>query len=141
MTSRRTASSVVSPGSTNPASAEYIPGAKWRWRPSKHRSPSMTSMITTGSTRGKWRAPQTSQMRCQPAVVTRLTEPQFAQKEWRRWQSRHRLPPGQYSERSRSDKVLQRERAKVDAVIVGAGRWVLWRKIEREAEREASAAV
>ncbi len=53
----------------------------------------------------------------------------------------HRLRLGQYSERSRSDEVLQRERAKVDAVIVGAWRWVLWRKVEREAEREASAAV
>src|SRR5471030_2483695 len=53
----------------------------------------------------------------------------------------HRLRLGQYAERSRRDEVLQRERAKVDAVIAGAWRWVLRRRVEAEAEREASAPV
>ena len=69
-TSRLTASSIVSPGSRNPASAEYMPGAKRGWRPSRQRSPSIASMITTGSTRGKISMLQVGQTRLPPPPFT-----------------------------------------------------------------------
>src|SRR5213082_3521260 len=56
--SRRTASSMVSAASTKPARQEYMPGGKCFWRPSRHFSPDVTSMITTGSVRGKCSALQ-----------------------------------------------------------------------------------
>ena len=64
-TSRATASSTDSPWSMNPASAEYIRIRDSRPRdwPSRHRSPSWTSMIATGSVRGKCSAPQSVHLR------------------------------------------------------------------------------
>ena len=47
--------SIVSPGSRKPARQEYMPGWKCGERPSRQRSRSisMTSMMATGSVRGK----------------------------------------------------------------------------------------
>jgi hypothetical protein len=61
--SRRTAFSIVSPGSMKPASAEYMPGAKCRPRPSTHLSWVTVNMIATGSVRGKCSVPQALQCR------------------------------------------------------------------------------
>jgi len=52
-TSRRTAASSGSPGSTNPARVENRPGGQLAWWPSSSRSSvSTTVMITAGSVRG-----------------------------------------------------------------------------------------
>ncbi len=52
-TSRATACSMDSPGSTKPASVEKRPSGQCTWRPSRARSwSSVTSMITAGSVRG-----------------------------------------------------------------------------------------
>lgn len=52
-TSRATACSMDSPGSTNPARVEKRPFGQWTCRPSSARScSSVTSMITAGSVRG-----------------------------------------------------------------------------------------
>ena len=56
----------LSPGSTKPASVEYMPGRKFLLRPSRARSPSVTSMITAGSVRGKC-------IVAQPVAVQRRT--------------------------------------------------------------------
>ena len=64
--SRRTASSMVSAASTKPARHEYIPGRNCFCRPSRHLSPWVTSMITTGSVRGKCSALQFGHSRFQP---------------------------------------------------------------------------
>ena len=52
-------------------------GAKRRERPSTQRSPAITSMITTGSVRGKCSTPQDGQSRRQPACTTLVGAPQF----------------------------------------------------------------
>ena len=69
-TSRRTASSIVSPGSAKPARHDHMVGAKRRERPSTQRSPAIASMMTTGSVRGKCSRLQTGQSRRQPACTT-----------------------------------------------------------------------
>ena len=74
--SRLTAASMVSPGSTKPASAEYMPFGNLGWRTSRHASPSTASIMTTGSVRGKWIALQTGQSRLQPATATSVGAPQ-----------------------------------------------------------------
>jgi len=51
-TSRRTQSSIVSPGSTKPASALNMPGAKRCARASSISLPRVTSAIIAGDTRG-----------------------------------------------------------------------------------------
>ena len=72
-TSRRTASSIVSPGSTKPASVEKRPCGQAGLRPSSARSsglpgsPSVTTMITAGSERGNWSRPQLVQCSTCPA--------------------------------------------------------------------------
>ena len=81
--SRATASSTVSPGSTKPASAEYIPFGNMRWRARRHFSPKVGSMIATGSTRGKCSALHAGQTRFQPASATSVRAPQLAQKPCR----------------------------------------------------------
>ena len=58
-------------------------GAKRGERPSTHRSPEITSMMTTGSVRGKCSALQDGQSRRQPACTTRVGAPQLGQKRWR----------------------------------------------------------
>ena len=77
---RLAAASIVSPGSTNPASAEYMPFGNLGWRPSRQTSSSIASMMTTGSVRGKCVALQTLQSRRQPATATSVRAPQLAQK-------------------------------------------------------------
>ena len=57
-----------------------MPGGKRDWRPSRHWSPRVASMITTGSVRGKCCAPQAGQSRRQPEATTVLAAPQLAQK-------------------------------------------------------------
>ena len=69
--SRRTASSMVSAISTKPARHEYMPGRNCFCRPSRHLSPEVTSMITTGSVRGKCSALQFGQSRFQPPCFHR----------------------------------------------------------------------
>src|SRR5499425_1255292 len=86
-TSRRTASSSVSPGSTKPARHENRAPARRRLRPSRPRSPWIASMITTGSVRGKCVALQSGQRRTQPAEATLVREPHWAQKRCRACQS------------------------------------------------------
>jgi hypothetical protein len=44
---------MVSPGSMKPARQAYIPGAKIGLRPMTQQLPLITSMIATGSVRGK----------------------------------------------------------------------------------------
>ncbi len=52
-TSRPTACSIDSPGSTKPASVDQRPSGHSAWRPSRQRSSlSVISMITAGSVRG-----------------------------------------------------------------------------------------
>jgi len=73
-TSRATASSRLSPGSDEAGQRGVEssgPPAMCRWRPSSTRSPSGTSMITTGSVRGWCWAPQRSQRRTDPALDDR----------------------------------------------------------------------
>ena len=65
--SRRTASSIASPGSTKPARHDHMLAAKRPERPSRQRSPSIASMMTTGSVRGKCSTLQAGQSRFQPA--------------------------------------------------------------------------
>ena len=65
--SRRTASSMLSPGSTKPARQDHMLAAKRSERPSRQRSPSTASMITTGSVRGKCCDLAGGQSRRQPA--------------------------------------------------------------------------
>ena len=70
-TSRRTACSAVSPGSTNPASVENRPAGHACWRPNSARSSaSVTKTITAGSTRGKCDEPSDGQWRSAPAALT-----------------------------------------------------------------------
>ncbi len=77
--SRAQASSMLSPGSMNPARAEKRPGGHEAWRPSRQRSPWVGSMITTGSVRGKCSWLQTVQVRFQPPSVARVGLPQTPQ--------------------------------------------------------------
>ena len=56
------------------------------WRPRITRSPSCTSMITTGSVRGWCSVPQRGQRRMWPASRLSVGAPQFEQKRWRRCQ-------------------------------------------------------
>src|ERR1700736_1842011 len=53
LTSRKTASSRLSPGSTKPAKVEYIPSGQEDCRPRRQQSPLCTNMIVAGSVRGK----------------------------------------------------------------------------------------
>ncbi len=74
-TSRATAASADSPGSTNPARMENRPGGQTAWRPSSTRSPSCTSMITAGSVRGKTSWPVVGSRWVQPAFSTVVAAP------------------------------------------------------------------
>ena len=82
-----TTQATVSPGSMNPARSENIPSGQPGERPSSTRLPRVTSMMTTGSVRGKCWAVQLGQRRAQPARNGSVGVPQFAQKRWRRCQS------------------------------------------------------
>jgi hypothetical protein len=77
--SRRTASSMVSAASTNPARHDHMPGGNCFCRPSRHLSPEVTSMITTGSVRGKCSALQLGHSRFQPPSFIAVRVPQLAQ--------------------------------------------------------------
>ena len=82
-TSRATASTRLSPGSTNPAMVDYRPAGHAACRPNKARSPlaSMTSTMIAGSRRGKVSLPQDSRlqrMTC-PARADWLAAPQAPQ--------------------------------------------------------------
>ena len=76
----------TSPGSMKPARHDHMVGRKRGDRPSRQRSPSIASMITTGSVRGKCSALQAAQSRRQPACTVCVGAPQFGQKRWRRCQ-------------------------------------------------------
>ena len=82
-TSRRTASSINSPGSAKPARHDHMVCGKRGERPSTQRSPAIASMMTTGSVRGKCSALQEGQSRRQPPCASAVTAPQFGQKQWR----------------------------------------------------------
>ena len=86
-TSRRTASSIDSPWSMNPASAENIPAGQLACRPSKHRRPSLTTVITTGSVLGKCSAEHSTHLREMPPWTGALRAPQTAQWRLRECQS------------------------------------------------------
>lgn len=110
-TSRRTASSIDSPGSMNPANVEYHFGGKRLDRPSRTRlaSEDITATMMVGSVRGKVRfesvvrVPQAGrsalsplatcaasvggQARFVPAVTARVWWPQVPQKTLRLFQS------------------------------------------------------
>ena len=75
-TSRRTADSSDSPGSTKPAKVEKRPAGQLGWRPNKHRSPSTTIMITAGSVRGNCSLPQPAQRARCPACSIKSLPPQ-----------------------------------------------------------------
>src|SRR5580692_9186542 len=87
MSSRRTASSIVSPGSMKPASAENMPGGKCRPRPTRHASPCVANMIATGSVRGKCSVLQAAQTRFQPPSARVVRAPHLGQKPCRSCQS------------------------------------------------------
>ena len=80
----------ISPGSTKPASVEYMPGGKRGERPSRQRSPWVTSTITAGSVRGKWSRPQDGQCRAWPPWLDSVAAPQKPQKRWPRCQCARR---------------------------------------------------
>ena len=92
LTSRRTASSKVSPGSTKPASADIRPGIQWRCRASRHwldpLKELVTSMSTTGSVRGKCCVAHTGslQTRACPPWQPLVGLPQIPQNRCRRCQ-------------------------------------------------------
>ena len=74
---------MVSPGSKKPASAENILGGNIFWRPSKHLSLKIGSMITTGSTRGNNSTLQFLQIFLQPASTVSSRElSHLVQKYW-----------------------------------------------------------
>ena len=73
--SRITASSGVSPGSTNPAKADHRFSGAPRRRLSRQRSPDCTSIVIAGSVRGKWFRPHTGQWRRWPAASTAVALP------------------------------------------------------------------
>ncbi len=72
-TSRRTASSRVSPGSTKPARTEYIPSGQLDWRAIRQSSPRQIRMITAGSVRGKCCVPQAGRLQTRRWPPSRLT--------------------------------------------------------------------
>src|SRR6476619_8331631 len=78
-TSRRTASSIVSPGSTKPARHDQEFDTNRPERPRMQRSAAVASMITTGSVRGKCCISHEGQSRRQPASTTMVGNPQFEQ--------------------------------------------------------------
>ena len=63
-------------------------GTKRGERPSRQLSPSIASMMTTGSVRGKCCALQFGQSRRQPASTVLVSVPQLAQKRCRACQCR-----------------------------------------------------
>ena len=81
--SRRTASSIDSPGSTKPARHDHMVAAKRPERPSRPRSPRTASMMATGSVRGKCSTLQAGQARFQPASTMSVLTPQLEQKRCR----------------------------------------------------------
>ena len=87
-TSRRVAASIVSPGSMKPARREYMPSGQPGERPKRTELPWVTSMITTGSVRGKCWRPQAGQSRRHPACDITEGWPQLAQKPWLRCHSK-----------------------------------------------------
>ena len=91
-------------------------------RPSRHRSPSTASMMTTGSVRGKCWVLQASHSRRQPAAATRVGAPQLAQKPWRACQCAIALAWPRIATVCRSDEPLHGDGAHVDRLeIVAAG--------------------
>ena len=92
------------------------------WRPSRQRSPSSASMMTTGSVRGKCCALQTSHSRRQPAAASRVAAPQLAQKPWRACQERIALAWPSTASASARDQPLRGDRAQIDqGEVVAAG--------------------
>ena len=85
-TSRRSVCSSDSPGSTKPARVEYMPGGNRGERPSRHRSPWVTSTITAGSVRGNVSRPQAGQRRAWPPWAGAVAPPQQPQNRWPRCQ-------------------------------------------------------
>jgi len=75
--SRATASSRLSPGSTKPAIVEYRPSGHEACRPSSALSPSVTSTMIAGSSRGKCSAPQAAfeHFITWPALMLCIAEP------------------------------------------------------------------
>ena len=73
------------PARQSPASVEYMPGGKFLLRPRSARSPSVTSMITAGSVRGKCIALQSGlvQRRICPASSESVGLPHRPQKRCR----------------------------------------------------------
>src|SRR6266851_736755 len=129
-TSRRTASSRVSPGSTKPARHENRAPARRRLRPSRARSPWMASMITTGSVRGKCDARQSGQRRFQPADAILVADPHWAQKRWRACQSSRERASARIAASPGGDG--RGEGAHVDQLGVDVGGNVRPGRIDRE---------
>ena len=117
-TSRRTAASNVSPGSTKPAKSEYIPSGQACERPIRTLFPCVISMITTGSVRGKCERLQAGQLRCHPAIAISDGAPQVAQYPWVRCHSKSPRPVAA-SSASRADNcvIIARNSAKYSPFV------------------------
>ena len=99
-----------------------MPLGKRAWRPSRQRSPSSASMMTTGSVRGKCCALQASHSRRQPAAAARVAAPQLAQKPWRACQASDRLGLAEHGRALRARPALHGDRAQIDQLeVVAAG--------------------
>ena len=131
-TSRRTASSRASPGSTNPARTEYEPDGWRRERPSRILEPRVTWTITAGDTFGKARCPQAGQTMARCRRDSRVGAPQTPQ--WREVR-RHRARWAAVRAREMSGSPRRTRALRSPTVSVPAG------AVQREAAWAAMARV
>ena len=119
-TSRRTASSIVSPGSMKPARHDHMVGRKRGERPSTQRSPAIASMITTGSVRGKCCALQDGQSRRQPPRTGLRRRAAIRTEAMPRMPAKQRLGFGERRQMLGIDQALHRDAAQIGELEVAA---------------------
>ena len=112
-TSRRTASSIDSPGSAKPARHDHMVGANRGERPSTQRSPLIGSMMTTGSVRGKCSASHDGQSRRQPACTDLRRRAAIRAEAMPRMPADKRLGFGKRRQMLGGDQALHRDRAQI----------------------------
>ena len=134
-TSRRTASSIDSPGSQKPARHDHMVCGKRGERPSTQRSPAIGSMMTTGSVRGKCSALQTGQSRRQPACTSSVVGAAIATEAMARVPAEHRLGLGERRHMRGVDLALHRDGAQIDQLeIVARLQWLDRGRVDADAE-------